>query len=48
MGEREFDETCDTFRDPRVWRGAEGEGVKDKIWGGPAAHGPVYPMPNAG
>jgi hypothetical protein len=33
MSEEEFDETADTFRDPRVWvRDERGEWVKDNIW----------------
>lgn len=33
MSEEEFDETADTFRDPRVWAKDEnGEWVKDSIW----------------
>jgi N-acetyl sugar amidotransferase len=33
MSEREFDETADTFRDPRVWvRDENGEWIKDNIW----------------
>ena len=33
MSEQEFDETADTFRDPRVWvKDESGEWVKDNIW----------------
>jgi N-acetyl sugar amidotransferase len=33
MSEKEFDETADTFRDPRVWRRtADGKWEKDNIW----------------
>jgi hypothetical protein len=33
MSEQEFDETADTFRDPRVWiRDDDGQWVKDNIW----------------
>ena len=45
MSEAEFDATCDTFRDPRVWRVEDGQWVKDTIWGGPAAYGPVHALP---
>jgi len=41
MSEEEFDRTCDTFRDPRVWRIENGEWVKDDIWNGSSAYGPV-------
>ena len=34
MTEEEFDATCDTFRDPRVWRIEDGRWFKDNIWGG--------------
>jgi len=42
MSEAEFDETCDTFRDPRVWREENGQWVKDNIWSEPSAYGPVH------
>ena len=45
MSEAEFDATCDTFRDPRVWRVEDGQWVKDTIWGEPAAYGPVHALP---
>ncbi len=33
MSEEEFDETADTFRDPRVWtKNSRGEWIKDNIW----------------
>ncbi|BAY60652.1 hypothetical protein NIES22_07110 [Calothrix brevissima NIES-22] len=32
MTEEEFDQICDTFRDPRVWRMENGQWVKDNIW----------------
>ncbi|MEA3210627.1 MAG: hypothetical protein QOE70_3684 [Chthoniobacter sp.] len=32
MTEEQFDTTCDTFRDPRVWRKENGQWVKDNIW----------------
>jgi len=41
MTEEEFDATCDTFRDPRVWRIEHGQWVKDCLWGGSQAYGPV-------
>lgn len=41
LTEAEFDRTCDTFRDPRVWRIEKGQWVKDDIWGGASAYGPV-------
>ena len=41
MSEEEFDATCDTFRNPRVWRIEDGQWVKDNIWGEPSAYGPV-------
>ena len=41
MSEQEFDSTCDRFRDPRVWRVAHGQWVKDTVWGAETAFGPV-------
>jgi len=41
MTEEEFDRTCDTFRDPRVWREEDGYWVKDNIWGEPGRYGKV-------
>ncbi|NND99380.1 MAG: N-acetyl sugar amidotransferase, partial [Pirellulaceae bacterium] len=41
MSEEEFDATCDTFRDPRVWRIEDGQWVKDDLWGGSASYGKV-------
>ena len=41
MSEDEFDQICDGFRDPRVWRIEDGQWVKDTIWGEPTAYGPV-------
>lgn len=32
MDERTFDQICDTFRDPRVWRKIDGEWVKSNLW----------------
>ena len=34
MTEEEFDSIADTFRDPRVWRMAQGHWVKDEPWTG--------------
>lgn len=45
ISEDEFDTTCDTFRDPRVWRSEQGEWVKDNIWGGASVYGPVRTVP---
>ena len=42
MGEEEFDQFADQFRDPRVWWIQGGEWWKDNIWGSPSAFGPVY------
>lgn len=42
MTEEEFDHTCDTFRDPRVWRIQNGCWFKDNIWGEPSAYGTVH------
>lgn len=41
MTEEEFWRVADTFRDPRVWRIEKGQWVKDNIWGGSSAYGPV-------
>jgi len=41
MSESEFWETADRFRDKRVWRVENGQWVKDNIWGGSSAYGPV-------
>lgn len=43
--EEDFDATCDTFRDPRVWRIENDYWVKDNIWGQPAAYGEVKRLP---
>ena len=48
MTEEEFDVTCDTFREPRVWSMEEGQWVKDNIWGGRSAYGPVRSLPAFG
>ncbi|MBU1131474.1 N-acetyl sugar amidotransferase [Patescibacteria group bacterium] len=42
MTKNEFWQTADTFRDPRVWRIENNEWVKDNIWGGSSAYGPVH------
>ena len=41
MSEDEFDQTADTFRNPRVWRIRNGQWWKDNVWGEPSAYGPV-------
>ena len=46
MSEDEFDATCDTFRDPRVWRVENGFWVKDSLWGEPFVHTPVRALPS--
>lgn len=45
MDESEFDATCESFRDKRVWRVENGQWVKDTIWGEPTAYGPVVTSP---
>jgi N-acetyl sugar amidotransferase len=47
MTEHEFDRICDGFRDPRVWRVEDGQWVKDDVWGGSSAYGPVVALPPA-
>lgn len=42
MSIEEFDYTCDSMRDRRVWRVENGEWVKDNIWGGSSSYGPVH------
>ena len=42
MTEEEFDQTADTFRDPKVWWIENGEWWKDNIWGEPSSYGKVY------
>jgi len=42
MCESEFDQTADTFRDPRVWFIEDDQWVKENIWGGRSAYGPVH------
>ena len=41
MTEEEFDYTCDTFRDRRVWRINDGQWIKGNIWGGSSAYGSI-------
>lgn len=41
MTEDEFDQVCDTFRDPRVWWIENGQWYKDNLWGEAAAYGVV-------
>jgi N-acetyl sugar amidotransferase len=41
MSEAEFWKTADRFRDKRVWRIEDGQWVKENIWGGASAYGPV-------
>jgi N-acetyl sugar amidotransferase len=41
ISEEEFWRTADRFRDKRVWRVQGGQWVKDNIWGGSSAYGPV-------
>jgi len=45
LAEKEFWQTADTFRDPRVWRIENGQWVKDNVWGGVSAYGPVHLVP---
>lgn len=42
MSEAEFDATCDTFRDPRVWSIENHRWVKDDITGERGEYGPVH------
>ena len=42
ISKKEFLETCDTFRDPRVWWIHDGEWWKDNLWGEPSSYGKVY------
>ena len=42
ISKKEFWETADTFRDPRVWWIKNGEWWKDNIWGSPSAYGEVH------
>ena len=46
MKEEEFWRVADTFRDPRVWRIENGQWVKDNLWGGSSAYGPVHLNPS--
>ncbi|HML53899.1 MAG TPA: N-acetyl sugar amidotransferase [Solidesulfovibrio magneticus] len=41
MTEEEFDRTCDSFRDKRVWWVEQGQWWKDTLWGGPQPFGPA-------
>lgn len=41
MTEEEFDRTCDTFRDPRVWWIKDGHWFKQNVWGAPSYYGEV-------
>jgi len=41
MSEEEFDATCDTFRDSRVWQIKDRQWIKQDIWGGESSYGPV-------
>jgi len=41
MSEDEFWRVADGFRDKRVWRVENGQWVKDNLWGGASAYGPV-------
>ncbi len=42
ISEAEFDRTCDTFRDPRVWTIEDGQWWKENIWGERSSYGPVH------
>lgn len=42
MSEEEFDYIADGFRDPRVWSIENGQWVKEDVWGGRSAYGPVF------
>jgi N-acetyl sugar amidotransferase len=48
MSEFDFDAVSDTFRDPRVWTVSDGQWVKQNIWGGTSAYGPVATAPTSG
>lgn len=41
MSEKDFWQVANGFRDKRVWRVENGQWVKDNIWGGSSAYGPV-------
>jgi N-acetyl sugar amidotransferase len=41
MSEAEFWRVADGFRDKRVWRVENGQWIKDNVWGGSSAYGPV-------
>ena len=42
MSEKEFDEICDTFRDPRVWWIEKNQWWKENICGDPSPYGDVH------
>ena len=42
MGEAEFDQIADTFRNPRVWWIQEDQWWKQNLWGEPSSYGPVH------
>lgn len=42
LTEREFWETADTFRDPKVWWIKDGEWWKENLWGSPSSYGKVW------
>jgi len=46
MTEEEFDCIADRFRNRRVWRIENDTWVKDNIWGGSSAYGPVHGLPD--
>lgn len=45
LTEKEFWQTADTFRDPRVWWIENGQWVKNNVWGGASAYGSVHLIP---
>jgi len=46
MSEAEFDAIADTFRNRRVWHIEQGQWVKENVWGGTSAYGPVAALPD--
>lgn len=42
LTEKEFWETADTFRDPRVWWIEDNKWQKENVWGGASSYGPVH------
>lgn len=42
VSEEEFDQICDTFRDPRVWSIVNREWVKENVWGACSSYGAVH------